>query len=86
MPNALCYHCGERPPRYPEGTICSECFERIVAEETAKLQRERQAPELHCWAHHEDEQQETFTCLLWDGHAGEHEWTPDAAIEIEFAP
>lgn len=29
---------------------------------------------------------EPMTCLLLDGHDGEHEWTRDADITVRFAP
>jgi hypothetical protein len=54
----------------------------------------------HCWKDRGEWAQEEFgfgsqewvesylfggcTCLLEDGHAGPHEWTPDGDIKVEF--
>lgn len=44
------------------------------------------AEEAHGWGSPEWAQAyvEDGTCLLPDGHPGEHEWTPDADIVISF--
>ncbi len=38
---------------------------------------------VHCW---EDgpltDDGISTTCMLWDGHPGEHEWTPDDQIVV----
>lgn len=43
---------------------------------------------VHCWADGpRRETPERFvgsTCMLWDGHDGPHEWTPDDEIGVTF--
>lgn len=40
---------------------------------------------VHCWEDWQDEDTgQSYTCLLEDGHDGEHEWTPDGEIRIKF--
>jgi hypothetical protein len=41
----------------------------------------------HCWECGPPEPDGcSTTCMLWDGHQGEHEWTRDDGIRITFAP
>lgn len=41
---------------------------------------------VHCWAEGMAEDGCPVTCMLLDGHAGEHEWTRDEHIIISFVP
>lgn len=52
---------------------------------------------LHCWKGNDEDVEfgseawaqaflEPATCMLEEGHAGPHEFTPDKAIGIAFAP
>jgi hypothetical protein len=45
-------------------------------------------PVIHCWEDRRltDPHEEPATCLLEDGHQGEHEWTPDSEIVLSFGP
>ncbi len=40
----------------------------------------------HCWQNGpETEDGCSTSCMLWDGHEGNHEWTRDDEITIAFA-
>ena len=38
----------------------------------------------HCWADHLRADGIPCTCMLPDGHPGDHEWTPDDRITVVF--
>lgn len=40
---------------------------------------------VHCWEAYTDEEGRSYTCLLDDSHEGDHAFTPDDEIEVEFA-
>jgi hypothetical protein len=40
---------------------------------------------VHCWEDYQDyDTGESYTCLLEDDHDGEHEWTNDKEITVNF--
>jgi len=42
---------------------------------------------VHCWEDGPTDDNWTgSTCMLWDGHRGPHEFTPDNQIGISFPP
>ena len=41
--------------------------------------------ETHCWEDYLNyDNGKSYTCLLEDGHDGDHEWTDDNEISMEF--
>ena len=40
---------------------------------------------IHCWEDYQNyDDGKSYTCLLEDGHDGDHEWTLDEEITMEF--
>lgn len=39
---------------------------------------------VHCWEDGTDYGRPSTTCFLLDGHDGDHDWTPDDQIVIDF--
>ena len=40
----------------------------------------------HCWASYQDDvnEDESFSCMLLEGHKGEHKYVNDSEIGIKF--
>jgi hypothetical protein len=58
--------------------------------EQARILAKFRGPEtvgVHCWeAGPETDDGMSTTCMLWDRHEGEHQWTRDDGIMVTFSP